>query len=237
MGECVFAKQNHGPLSVQGSAFLGFRPLHCSRASGQLRHKPTRGPGQCISRHTFMKRQALSGVGVILIMFEARIPCFERWSVVVKSFLSNATVSSDAPDQKPSLARVLGRPMAPHLTPVELDRFSNGHISQTAKCWSALRSLALAMLTRVGEAQERPTGGQERLEEPIEAQERSTGRPGGTRKAQGRPGAAQVMPGETREWHRKGHSRGQERSREGCGGQERPGERKKGRGGVTPRGG
>ena len=136
-------------------------------------------------------------------MFEARIPCFERWSVVVKSFLSNATVSSDAPDQKPSLARVLGRPMAPRLNSIEMDKFSNGHISQTAKCWSALRSLALAMLTRVGEAQERPTGGQGEARRakrgPGEVYREARGDQEGPGKARSGPGNARKDQGVAQE--------------------------------------
>ena len=176
---------------------------------------------------------------VILIMFEARIPCFERWSVVVKSFLSNATVSSDAPDQKPSLARVLGRPMAPHLAPVELDKFSHGHISQTAKCWSAFRSLALAMLTRVGEAQERPTGGQGEARRakrgPGEVHREARGDQEGPGKARSGPGnarrdqgvaqeRAQQRPGEVQERLRgSGEAR---REQEGPGGLHREADEK-----------
>ena len=60
--------------------------------------------------------------GVILIMLRARILCFECWAAVVKSILSNVTWSLDDLEQKPSLVRVVGLPMAPHLTPVELDK-------------------------------------------------------------------------------------------------------------------
>ena len=118
--------------------------------------------------------------GVILIMLEARISCFERWSVVVKSFLSNATVSSDAPDQKPWLGRALGLPMAPHLTPLELDKIQQ---------WSHLSDSEV--LERIEKLRHR------RGVDP--------------------PGVRQI----------------QERTRKGCGVQERPGESRKGRGWYT----